>query len=99
MAAWRSMMEWKTPRLKRRLVSLAKKPSTALSQEAEVGVKWKVKRWCRSARRGPWDACGRHSCRGSRGSSCRPCMYGAVSATLRRLGVRHAPFSVSVGVR
>src|SRR4051812_2267529 len=25
-------------------------------------------------------------------------MYGAVSATLRRLGVRHAPFSASVGV-
>ena len=33
-----------TPRLMRRLVSLAKKPSTALSQEHEVGVKWKVKR-------------------------------------------------------
>ena len=29
----------KTPRLRRRRVSLAKKPSTALSQEAEVGVK------------------------------------------------------------
>jgi len=27
---------------------LAKKPSTALSQEAEVGVKWKWKRLCRS---------------------------------------------------
>jgi hypothetical protein len=26
------------PRLRRRLVNLAKKPSTALSQEAEVGV-------------------------------------------------------------
>ena len=31
----------KTPRCSRRRVSLAKKPSTALSQEAEVGVKWK----------------------------------------------------------
>ena len=31
------------------MVSLAKKPSTALSQEAEVGVKWKVKRGCRSS--------------------------------------------------
>ena len=30
-------MERKTPRLRRRRVSLAKKPSTALSQEAEVG--------------------------------------------------------------
>src|SRR5436309_5918549 len=36
----------KTPRLRRRLVSLAKKPSMALSQDAEVGVKWKVKRLC-----------------------------------------------------
>jgi hypothetical protein len=41
-AAWRSAL--KTPRLSRRRVSLAKKPSTALSQEAEVGVKWKWKR-------------------------------------------------------
>ena len=31
-------IERKTPRLRRRLVNLAKKPSTALSQEAEVGV-------------------------------------------------------------
>ena len=38
MAAWRSTIERKTPRLRRRLVNLAKKPSTALSQEAEVGV-------------------------------------------------------------
>jgi len=35
MAAWRSTRERKTPRLRRRLVSLAKKPSTALSQDAE----------------------------------------------------------------
>jgi hypothetical protein len=27
------------------LVSLAKKPSTALSQDALVGVKWKVQRY------------------------------------------------------
>jgi hypothetical protein len=32
-------MEQNAPRLSRRLVSLAKKPSTALSQEADVGVK------------------------------------------------------------
>jgi hypothetical protein len=32
------------PALRRRCASLAKKPSTALSQEAEVGVKWKTKR-------------------------------------------------------
>ena len=42
-------MERKTPRFSRRLVSLAKKPSTALSQEHEVGVKWKVKRGWRSS--------------------------------------------------
>jgi len=30
-------------------VSLAKKPSAALSHEHDVGVKWKVKRWCRSS--------------------------------------------------
>jgi hypothetical protein len=36
MAAWRST----TPGFRRRLVSLAKKVSTALSQEQEVGVKW-----------------------------------------------------------
>src|SRR6266478_5906881 len=44
MAAWRSTMPLKTPRLSRCRVSLAKKPSTALSQEAEVGVKWKWNR-------------------------------------------------------
>ena len=49
MAAWSSTMERKTPRLSRRLVSLAKKPSTALSQEAEVGVKWKVQRGWRAS--------------------------------------------------
>ena len=49
MAARRSTTERKTPRFKRRLDSLAKKPSTALSQEHEVGVKWKTKRSCRSS--------------------------------------------------
>jgi len=34
----------KTPRLRRRLVRMAKKPSTALSQLAEVGVKWNIQR-------------------------------------------------------
>jgi len=38
MAARRSATDRKTPRLRRRLVRTAKKPSTALSQEAEVGV-------------------------------------------------------------
>ena len=37
-------MERKTPRFRRRFESFAKKPSTALSQEQEVGTKWKVKR-------------------------------------------------------
>ena len=40
-AAWRSTMPLKTPRLSRSRVSLANRPSTALSHEAEVGVKWK----------------------------------------------------------
>jgi len=29
--------------------SLAKNPSTALSQDAEVGVKWNVQRGCRAS--------------------------------------------------
>jgi hypothetical protein len=33
-----------TPRLGRRLVRIARKPSMVFSQEAEVGVKWKVQR-------------------------------------------------------
>jgi hypothetical protein len=49
MAAWRSTREWKTPRLSRRLASLAKKPSTALSHELDVGVKWKTNRLWRSS--------------------------------------------------
>src|ERR1700747_1268376 len=44
MATSSSATDRNTPRLRRLLVSLAKKPSTALSQEAEVGVKWKVQR-------------------------------------------------------
>jgi predicted pyridoxine 5'-phosphate oxidase superfamily flavin-nucleotide-binding protein len=35
--------------LRRWRVSLAKKPSTASSQDAEVGVKWKVQRGCRAS--------------------------------------------------
>ena len=46
MAAWRSATDRKTPRFNRRLVSLAKNPSTALSHEQEVGVKWNVHRGC-----------------------------------------------------
>src|SRR5262245_5421280 len=49
MAAWRSASERKTPRISRRLASLAKKPSTALSHEHEVGVKWKVQRGWRAS--------------------------------------------------
>ncbi len=48
-ATWRWTREQKTPRLRRRLVSLAKKPSTALSQDAEVGVKWNAQRGCRAS--------------------------------------------------
>ena len=39
MAVCNAATEWKTPRLSLRRFSLAKKPSIALSQEAEVGVK------------------------------------------------------------
>ena len=44
MAAWRLTTERKAARLRRRLVSLAKKPSTAFSHDAEVGVKGEVRR-------------------------------------------------------
>ena len=39
-----ALRDRKTPRLSRRRESFAKKPSTALSQDADVGVKWKVHR-------------------------------------------------------
>ena len=45
------MTERKTPRFRRRLVSVAKNPSTALIHEQDVGVKWNVKRGCRSSHR------------------------------------------------
>ena len=51
MAAWRSVTDRKTPRLRRRLVRTAKKPSTALSHDAEVGVKWNVQRGWRASHR------------------------------------------------
>jgi hypothetical protein len=44
MAACSQTIDVKTPRLSRWRVSLANRPSTALTQEQEVGVKWKVKR-------------------------------------------------------
>ena len=44
MAACNSMTEQNTPRFSLLRESLAKKPSTALSHELEVGVKWKVQR-------------------------------------------------------
>src|SRR5215471_10045671 len=44
MAACRSTSERKAPRCNRRRVRVAKKVSTALAQEQEAGVKWKVQR-------------------------------------------------------
>jgi hypothetical protein len=44
MADCSSMIERNTPNFNRRLVSLAKNPSAALSQEADVGVKWEIQR-------------------------------------------------------
>ena len=49
MAACRSAIERNTPRRMRCRVILEKKFSTALSQEAEVGVKWKVQRGWRDS--------------------------------------------------
>src|SRR5438094_599376 len=49
MAVCRSAIERKTPRRMRCRVILEKKFSTALSQEAEVGVKWKVQRGWRDS--------------------------------------------------
>jgi hypothetical protein len=49
MASCKSTTDTKTPRFNRRFVSLAKKPSTALNHDAEVGVKWKVQRGCRAS--------------------------------------------------
>src|ERR671911_429484 len=43
-AACKSTIERNTPRLSRRLVSAAKKVSTALRHEQEVGVKWNTNR-------------------------------------------------------
>src|SRR5215204_4029921 len=48
-AACKSTTDRKAPRFNRRLVSLAEKPSTALSHDADVGVKWKVQRGCRAS--------------------------------------------------
>ena len=44
MAATRSSTDRNTPRLRVCRVSLEKKPSTAFSQEHEVGVKWNIQR-------------------------------------------------------
>ena len=41
MACWSETREWNTPRLSRCLLSLARKPLTALIQDAEEGVKVK----------------------------------------------------------
>jgi len=49
MAFLRSWRDRNTPCFGRLFVSLAMKPSTALSQEADVGVKWKTNRGCFSS--------------------------------------------------
>jgi len=43
-AACKSTTEWKTPRFNRCLVRVEKEFSTALSQEPDLGVKWKTQR-------------------------------------------------------
>src|SRR5260221_11067544 len=52
-AACKSTTDRKTPRFNCLFVSLAKKPSTALSQGAEVGGKWKGQRGGRISHWGP----------------------------------------------
>lgn len=49
MAAWSATRQWKLPRRMRWRVSFEKNVSTALSQEPEVGVKWKVQRGWRAS--------------------------------------------------
>ena len=49
MASLSSRSDRNTLCLRRFFVSLAKKPSIALSQEADVGVKWKTNRRCFSS--------------------------------------------------
>ncbi len=44
MAACRSTIEWKLPRLIRLRVNAEKNVSTAFSYDPAVGVKWKVQR-------------------------------------------------------
>jgi hypothetical protein len=46
-------------------LTLGERVATALSQEQEVRVKWKIQRGCGSAIAAPWRACARHDCRGS----------------------------------
>jgi hypothetical protein len=57
MAAFSSRRDRNTPRLRRRFVSLAKKPSTALSHDVEVGVKWRLQRGWRASHLRRSDAC------------------------------------------
>lgn len=49
MGAWTTTSDPNTPRCSRRFASLAKMPSAALSHEAEIEVKWKVRRGWRSS--------------------------------------------------
>ena len=51
LAAWSGTIDWKMPRSSRRLMSLVKKPSTALTNDADICMKWKVKRLPGSASR------------------------------------------------
>ena len=49
MAASHSATELKIARLRRRVVNLAKNPSTAFNQEDDVGVKWNVQFVCEAS--------------------------------------------------
>ena len=51
MAPFSSITERKTPRFRCRFVRVANRPSTALIQDALIGVKWRWKRGCRTVSR------------------------------------------------
>ena len=65
-AACRSTIERKLPRLMRRRVRAEKEVSTAFGHEPEVGVKWKIQRGWRASQASTLGCLWAHRGRGSR---------------------------------
>ena len=63
-AAWKLAIECKIPVLKHCYESLAKKPSTAISQRDESGTKWNVKRGVEEPHFSTGNVCSQQSVRG-----------------------------------